>query len=234
MDRKPLTRGTASTPARTSGGRPWQTSDSGSAAAPAIRIAHAIIDCGAKDPAGTGKTGDSLHRPEGRPAEANAHDCTDEKPGKSAPCGENNAAAGCECAGIDTDIARFPAISPRRRRDAMGRDKYPVINRPTIAADGSGVNRAQATGDSVHPGWTDIPPSPAPPRSDNAGASPYPETANTGGGPPTGRRVIVNVMTAPAISSPPANKKALVKSPVAATMYPVAIGAARPKMLPPN
>jgi hypothetical protein len=37
-------------------------------------------------------------------------------------------------------------------------------------------------------------------------------------GAPTGRRVIVSMITAPASSRPPANRNALVKLPVAATM----------------
>jgi hypothetical protein len=79
------------------------------------------------------------------------------------------------------------------------------------------LNQSSGFGGSVNP-MPPHQPNGVAPDSARCGIASYAATAMVDSGAPTGRRVMVNVMTAPMISSAPASRKALVKLPVAATM----------------
>ena len=100
------------------------------------------IDTKKKELVGPYKNGGCDYRPNSCPDYVNVHDFVDKLLGKAIPYGVYDIAAnaGCVSVGISNDTARFAVNSIRRWLDTMGRERYPDMNRVTIAADGGGSN----------------------------------------------------------------------------------------------
>ena len=70
------------------------------------------------------------------------YDFIDKELGKASPCGVYDVAAnaGCVSVGIGNDTAQFAVNAIRCWLNTMGRERYPNMNQPMIAADGGGSN----------------------------------------------------------------------------------------------